>query len=83
MQMTESQKRFFYEEGYVKVSGAVPRVMVDAARQTINAEMGKGNSNPFPDINSTPMITDLFNDWTLNKMRQETAPSSTYHLKPK
>ena len=38
MELTESPKRFFYEEGYPKVLGAVPRVMVDAARQAINAE---------------------------------------------
>lgn len=30
MELTESQKRFFYEEGYLKVPGAVPRVMVHA-----------------------------------------------------
>ncbi len=62
MELTESQKRFFYEEGYLKVSGAVPRAMVDAARQAINAEIGKGNTNPFPEINATPVITDLFNE---------------------
>lgn len=50
MELTESQKRFFYEEGYLKVSGAVPRAMVDAARQAINAEIGKGNTNTSPDI---------------------------------
>ena len=32
MQLTDGQKRFFYREGYVKVSGTVPAVMVDAAR---------------------------------------------------
>ena len=41
MELTESQKCFFYEEGYLKVSGAVPRAMVDAARQAINAEIGR------------------------------------------
>ena len=41
MELTESQKCFFYEEGYPKVLGAVPRVMVDAARQAINAEIGR------------------------------------------
>ena len=62
MKLTDSQKRFFYQEGYVKVSSAVPAVMVDAARQAINAQMGKGNGNPFPELNSTPVITDLFNE---------------------
>ena len=41
MKLTESQKRFFYKEGYLRVSGAVSRAMVDAARQAINAEIGK------------------------------------------
>jgi hypothetical protein len=44
------------------VLGAVPAVIVDVARQAINAQMGKGNGNPFPEINSTPVITDLFNE---------------------
>ena len=55
MKLTESQKQFFYEEGYLRVPGAVSRVMVDAARQAINAEIGKGNTNPFPEINATPV----------------------------
>ncbi len=71
MKLTESQKRFFYKEGYLRVSGAVSRAMVDAARQAINAEIGQrcttatavhGNTNPFPEINATPVITDLFNE---------------------
>ena len=47
------------------MSGAVPAVMVDAARQVINAQAGKGNRNPFPEINSTPVITDLFNETSI------------------
>ena len=62
MKLTDSQKRFFYQEGYVKVLSGVPAAMVDAARRAINAQMGKGNGNPFPEINSTPVITDLFNE---------------------
>ena len=62
MELSERQKRFFYKEGYLKVAGAVPRVMVDAARQVINAEMGKGNTNPFSEINTAPVIADLFNE---------------------
>ena len=62
MTLNERQKRFFYEQGYLKVAGAVPRVMVDAARQAINAEIGKGNANPFAEINTAPVIADLFNE---------------------
>ena len=38
--LTRRQKRHFYEEGYVVVPGAVPRLMVDAARQAINHSVG-------------------------------------------
>ena len=47
MKLTDSQKRFFYQKGYVKVSGVVPAVMVDAARQAINAQMGIHVHNEF------------------------------------
>ena len=36
--------------------------MVYAARQAINAEISNGNNNPFFEINSTPVSTDLFNE---------------------
>ena len=66
MELTKSQKRFFYEEGYLKVSGAVPRVMVDAARQAINAEIGKGNTNPLHtqiDEIGFDAFTDIWREW--------------------
>ena len=47
MKLTDSQKRFFYQKGYVKVSGVVPTVMVDVARQAINAQMGIHVYNEF------------------------------------
>jgi hypothetical protein len=34
------QKRFFYEEGYIKIPGAVPQIMVEAARHAMNHSIG-------------------------------------------
>lgn len=61
MEMTQGQKRFFYEEGYVKIPGAVPRIMVDRARQAINAEIGRGNPKPFRPTEAPEML-NLFNE---------------------
>jgi hypothetical protein len=62
MELTKFQKQEFYEEGCLTIEGAVPRVMVDVARQAINAEIGKGESRGFPNIRSAPVITDMFNE---------------------
>ena len=63
MQMTKAQKRQFYEEGYVLVRGAVPKLMADQARKAINRHMrfkvmAQGRN---PGLSSEPVITDLFN----------------------
>ena len=39
MQMTRAQKQQFFEEGYVLVRGAVPKLMADQARKAINRHM--------------------------------------------
>ena len=62
MELTKSQKLEFYSEGFLKIEGAVPGVMVEAARQTINAEIGKGDRRSFGDIRAMPVITDMFNE---------------------
>ena len=61
MELSNRQMLQFHEEGYLVIPGAVSRLMVETARQAINHEMGRGEANPFPRINSTPVITDLFN----------------------
>ena len=38
MQMTQTQKRQFFEEGYLIVRGAIPKLMVEQARKAINRE---------------------------------------------
>ena len=62
MELTKSQKLEFYREGFLKIEGAVPRVMVEAARQAINAEIGKGARQAFADIRAMPVIADLFDE---------------------
>ena len=38
--LTQLQKQEFYRNGFIKVAGVVPRLMVDAARQAINHSIG-------------------------------------------
>lgn len=63
MQMTKAQKQQFFEEGYVLVRGAVPKLMADQARRAINRHMRyrvmqQGRN---PGLSNEPVITDLFN----------------------
>jgi hypothetical protein len=71
--LTRRQKRHFYEEGYVVVPGAVPRLMVDAARQAINHSVGsvgvrEENSAQYrpaalcDELRSQALMTGLFNN---------------------
>jgi len=70
--LTNSQIQSFYEEGYILISGAVPKVMVDAARKAINhsiGEVGQGGDDLdsfktgayCDELKQTPVMTDLFN----------------------
>jgi hypothetical protein len=70
--LTTAQKRQFAEDGYLKVSGVVPLVMVEQARRVINhsvGHVGKGEDDPSKnrngqlgdDIRNTSVISDLFN----------------------
>ncbi len=73
MQLTPAQKRFFHEEGYIKIPGAVPRVMVDSALHAINHSLGYEGMNKDAlntmraqtycrEITQTDVMTGLFND---------------------
>ena len=42
MELTREQKVTFYEEGYLVLEGVISHAMIDAARQAINHEIGKG-----------------------------------------
>ena len=70
--LTRSQIESFYEEGFVQIPGAVPKLMVEAARKAINHSIGSvGQSRDdlenfktgayCDEIKNTPTMTDLFN----------------------
>ena len=72
MDLTKQQKREFYNRGYVKVAGAIPKVMIDGARQAINhsigtqgptgEDMGKNRAATFcRDLHNSPAMSDLYN----------------------
>jgi ectoine hydroxylase-related dioxygenase (phytanoyl-CoA dioxygenase family) len=71
MELTYSQKRELFENGYVKIPKAVPDLMIDEALQTINHSMGEGippdqiqiyrSRSYCPEVQSSTAITDLFN----------------------
>ena len=69
--LTRKQKLEFYENGYIKVSGVVPKLMIDAARKTINHSIGavglhEGDLEKFraqsycSEIRKAPQIVDIF-----------------------
>ena len=70
--LTTVQKREFYDKGYIVIRGAIPSVMIHAARQAINhsignvgqsgEDMGSHRAAQFcRDLHNMPVITDLFN----------------------
>lgn len=72
MQLTKQQKQSLYEDGYVIVRGAAPRVLVEAARRAINHDLGSRGMPPddlkkmsatsyCPALRGEAVITDLFN----------------------
>jgi ectoine hydroxylase-related dioxygenase (phytanoyl-CoA dioxygenase family) len=71
MKLTHAQKRDFHDNGYVRVPGVIPRVMVNAALRAINHSVGNGMNvadmttfraqSYCPDIKGTTVIGDLFN----------------------
>ena len=71
MHLNHAQKLEFYQKGYLRVPGAVPAVMVDAAVKAINHSFGNGidpakmitfQSRTFcPELREAPEITDLYN----------------------
>ena len=72
MELTRRQKLDFHEYGYLKLSGIVPRVMVDAARHAINHSIGNVGMHEedlatmrarsyCQELQKDPVLTDLFN----------------------
>lgn len=71
MEFTHEQKREIYEQGYVKLSGVIPQIMIDEALQAINHSIGEGmdpkempkfRAQSFcPDVKNETVISDLVN----------------------
>ena len=69
--LTQLQKQEFHRNGFIKVAGVVPRLMVDAARQSINhsiGSIGKHQANEekyldpaFCNELKESLVLDLFN----------------------
>ena len=72
MQLTRQQKLQFHRDGYLKIPGAVPLIMIDRALRAINHSLGEQgmNKNDLPtlraqsycsEVQQDPALTDLFN----------------------
>lgn len=71
MELSVLQKQEMYDQGFVKVPGVVPSIMIDAALRAINHSVGEGMKaedmqimrarSYCTEIQSAPVITDLFN----------------------
>ena len=80
--LTNSQIQSFYEEGYIRIPGAVPKVMVDAARKAINhsiGTIGQGGDDLdnfktgayCDELKNLPVMTDLFNRTPVMSMAEQ------------
>jgi hypothetical protein len=69
--LTRAQKRQFVEDGYLQIPGAIPKVLVDAARRAVNHSIGYvglGGEDPAKsrsaffcaELLDAPVILDLF-----------------------
>lgn len=72
MQLSHEQKMEIYRDGFVRVPGVVPPVMVDNAVKAINHSLGENGIPPddlpilrsrsyCPELQGDPVITDLVN----------------------
>jgi Phytanoyl-CoA dioxygenase (PhyH) len=76
MELSLAQKQALHRDGFVKLPGAVPRNLVDAARKAINVSLGEQGIDPAqlttfraqsycPELQGAPAITDLVNSSTV------------------
>jgi hypothetical protein len=77
-----AQKRQFYEEGYLKIAGAVPKVLVDEALRSVNHSIGTvglggedmaNNRSAFhcAELMEAPVILDLYNKSPIIEIAEE------------
>lgn len=80
MQLTDTQKQDFIENGFVQLPGVVPRAMVNAALRAINHSVGQGMKPEdmatmraqtyCRELTGTPLISDLFNATPLRSLAE-------------
>ena len=79
--LTQKQKLDFYENGYIKVQGVVPKLMVDAARKLINHSIGSVGMHQADlekfraqsycnEIRNAPQIVDLFSKTPIHNIAE-------------
>lgn len=80
--LTNEQKRHFVEEGYLKIPGVVPKIMVDEALRAVNhsiGTVGKGGEDMAnhrsaffcAELLEAPVILDLFHKTPVFKLAEE------------
>lgn len=80
--LTLAQKREFFDEGYLKVPGVVPKVLVDEALRAVNHSIGtvglggedmENNRSAFhcAELLKAPVILDLFNKSPIIEIAEE------------
>ncbi|MBW7458641.1 phytanoyl-CoA dioxygenase family protein [Paenibacillus sepulcri] len=85
MQLMYEQKKQLLEQGYVKVPGVVPRIMVEQAMKAINHSIGKGipadhrGANYCRELETEQIITDLFNKTPAKALVDSLVGEDSYH----
>lgn len=80
--LSAEQKRFFYEEGYIKIPGVVPQIMVAAARHAMNHSIGSQGQQGEDlekfriasygnELKNAPVLTDIFNKTPVLRIVEE------------
>lgn len=80
--LTREQIQLFYEEGYVRIPGAVPKTMVDAARRAMNysiGAVGQGTDDLdnfktgayCDELKNQPVMTDLYNETSVMEAAEQ------------
>src|SRR5678815_1227883 len=65
MELSYFQRKQFFEQGYLHVTGVLPKVMLDEAMRQINHSVGEGmdsphNGVPFGEIRNFTMLVGVF-----------------------
>ncbi|MBO7744433.1 phytanoyl-CoA dioxygenase family protein [Paenibacillus sp. MWE-103] len=85
MELTYRQKRHLIDQGYVKVPGVVPKIMIRETMKAINHSIGKGipeghhGANYCRELERKPLVTDLFNRTPVKTIIDSLVGEDAYH----